>query len=836
VSQQVHIAGRYNTVVQIVGNGNAVVASHAHLELYLPPKVENPQGIELLDPKSRAIPFIGRDAELTALRAWLGSEKPVAVRMVTGGAGAGKTRLALHLCELARLDGWDAGFVDSAELTRFRSQQNLATWGWQRPTLIVIDYAALHAQQIQDWLRELGRRNRRDGKPLRLLLLERFAEPDRGWWQTAFGRGSFGLLAVQRMLDPPQPIPLTPMGADERRAIMDATLEQVGSSLRAPKGERAVFSRNLEGMGEPLFLMMAGLRAVDTGIADALSLNKTELALDLADRELERIERTAHAHGVTPAMLVHLAAYATLCRGLSRQATIEAAREEQAALGYDDASPPASLADSLVAALPGADGSIAPILPDLIGEAAILRALADAGVETEGTIERAFARTGQQVVATLIRTAQDFAGAGHDQPLAWLDALIERESVDVDQLMLVAGTLPERSFALMEHAARLTQKVVALLRDAVAAGESHRLPVLAIWLGNLGVRLSAVGQRQEALGPAREAADLYRELAAKAPDAYRPALASALNNLAIRLSEVGQRQEALGPAKEAVALRRDLAAKAPDAYRPDLASALNNLATILSAVGQRREALGPAKEAADLYRELAATAPDACRPDLAMALNNLAIRLSEVGQRQEALGPAKEAANLYRELAATAPDAYRPDLAMALTNLAIRLSEVGQRQEALEPAKEAANLYRELGAKAPDAYRPVLASALNNLANCLSEVGQRQEALGPSEEAVKIRRKLTAANPDAYEPDLATSLSNLAIRLSEVGQRQEAVDAAHEAVSMLARPFLALPEAYASWMMTVARNYLELCEEVGRKPDTELLGPIVEVLERMQAA
>jgi hypothetical protein len=329
VSQKIDIVGRYNTVVQIVGDGNIVVASHAHLELYLPPKMENPQGIELLDPKARAIPFIGRDTELTALRAWLASEKPVAVRVVTGGAGAGKTRLALHLCELAQENGWDAGFLDRAELTRFRSQQNLATWGWQRPTLIVIDYAALHAQQIQDWLRELGQRHRSGGRPLRLLLLERFAEAGGGWWQTAFGRGSFRMLAVQRMIDPPEPIPLNPLHADERRALLDATLERAGSGLRAPKGTGSrAFEQHLELVGEPLFLIMAGLRAADTGIIKALSLNKTELALDLADRELERIERIAQAHGVTPAMLIHLAAYVTLCRGLGTQAAIDAAREE----------------------------------------------------------------------------------------------------------------------------------------------------------------------------------------------------------------------------------------------------------------------------------------------------------------------------------------------------------------------------------------------------------------------------------------------------------------------------------------------------------------------------
>ncbi len=50
-----------------------------------------------------------------------------------------------------------------------------------------------------------------------------------------------------------------------------------------------------------------------------------------------------------------------------------------------------------------------------------------------------------------------------------------------------------------------------------------------------------------------------------------PLSPSALNNLANRLSEVGQREAALAPAQEAADLYRELAAKAPDAYRPDLA-------------------------------------------------------------------------------------------------------------------------------------------------------------------------------------------------------------------------------------------------------------------------
>ena len=286
---------------------------------------------------------------------------------------------------------------------------------------------------------------------------------------------------------------------------MDATLEQAGSPLRAPKGESAIFKRQLEEMGEPLFLMMAGLRAADTGITSALSLNKTELALALADRELERIEDTAQTHGVTPAMLVHLAAYGTLCRGLSTPVAIDAAREEQAALGYDGASAPASLAAALAAALPGTDGSIAPVLPDLIGEAAILRVLAEGGVESKSVVERAFARSGQQVAATLIRAAQDFAGAGHDQPVAWLTALIEREPRDPVALLTIADAMPEHSVALAALAAKLRNSITDILRELATADADRSLPLLATSLAELSIRLSEVGQRQEALGPAQEA-------------------------------------------------------------------------------------------------------------------------------------------------------------------------------------------------------------------------------------------------------------------------------------------------------------------------------------------
>jgi hypothetical protein len=192
--QHAGIDGQNNIIVQIEGDNSAVnLKGLAHLTLtrYLTRR-RLESDIDILSPYSRSIPLIGRDAELADLRAWLTSQKPISIRVLTGRAGSGKTRLALELCEQMLAEGWDAGFLESGELERFRAPQNLASWGWQHPTLIVSDYAAVHAERLNGWFQELADHQGNPEKPLRLLLLERNAERGSGWWQTAFGRGGFG--------------------------------------------------------------------------------------------------------------------------------------------------------------------------------------------------------------------------------------------------------------------------------------------------------------------------------------------------------------------------------------------------------------------------------------------------------------------------------------------------------------------------------------------------------------------------------------------------------------------------------------------------------------------
>ncbi len=663
MGQELTVSGSGHIVVQIEGDDNQVnLKGLAHLTLtrYLNRRqVES--DADILSPYSLSIELVGRQTELASLRAWLASPKPIAVRVLTGRAGAGKTRLALELCEALVAEGWQAGFVTERELQRFLAAQNLSTWGWQRSCMVVVDYAAAHAQALYGWLAELSDHAGFADRPLRLLLLERAAEAGSGWWQTAFGRGDSTDRAIRRLLDPAEPVSLPGLAApDERRAIFAAALAKGRSDLEPPAlGTEPQFDNQLARLswgGEPLFLMMAGLLAARHGLRQVLALSRTDLAFDLAERELARIARLAGGNPSLAALLTHMAAYVTLVRGLAGDPLRAAIEAERAALRRADAGDAASLAEALCTALPGARDEAAPILPDMIGEAAML--LAFRPCDVAGTLRHAYAGQPEQTVAAVIRTAQDFAGQAWQgqpnlAPLEWLDTLIAHDAIDVDQLALIARQLIDgmrasgRSLALTDHARRVLEPIVADCRRRIEAGDAKAPEALAWHQHDLSIVLSNLGRREEALGAAEEAVALRRELAAARPDAFVPALALSLNNLGIRLSELGRREEALGAAEEAAGLYRELAAARSDAFA-------HQLALSLSVLADRLEELGRAEEAAQRDLEaVQAIAPYFLRHPMPYAGQMIPIARDWM-RRCEQLGQAPDTALLVPIVAALA--------------------------------------------------------------------------------------------------------------------------------------------------------------------------------------
>ena len=452
--------------------------------------------LEILRAENRSIPVVGRDQDLADLRAWLAEPGPFSVRILTGPAGAGKTRLAIEFMD--GLTGWDAGFLHDYE--------NLSQRHWPKDTVVVIDYAATHIRTVGPWLKFLA--HTAHSHKLRVLLLEREAHGESGWFQQ-----------LKDFIEPPEPKRVSPIDdLAHRAAILEATLALLGVSAPTRDHERLADER----WRDPLYLMMAALVAKQSGLPDALSLSRTDLAERLAEREAKRLSQFAEP-ALRP-LLLRLAALVTACRSLTFAELVQVAKEEGEALGRQFPTGPAEAADRLIDAL-GHHGQPAPIEPDIIGEAFLLRACGGSHLQAgTAALLRAARRYPAEVCAALTRTAQDFATDQRQDPIHWVKVFVQHgDARDVLLLMQLEGAMPHATLVLRELAVEVDQLLVE--RFGQIGGQDAEVARLR---SNLSVRLRDLGRREEALAQAEEAVRLYRQLAAARPDAFLPYLAKSL--------------------------------------------------------------------------------------------------------------------------------------------------------------------------------------------------------------------------------------------------------------------------------------------------------------------
>ena len=298
----------------------------------------------------------------------------------------------------------------------------------------------------------------------------------------------------------------------------------------------------------------------------------------------------------------------------------------------------------------------------------------------------------------------------------------------------------------------------------------------------LGYFLYEINHFKEAEKEYQMALKIYRDLAAKNPDAYLPRVADTLNNLALLHADTNQLELAEEEYQEALKIYRDLAAKKPDAYLPYVALTLNNLANLHVNTDQLEPAEEEYQKALEIRRDLAAKNPDAYLPYVAGTLNNLAVLHKNTNRLELAEEEYQEALKIYRDLAATNPDAYLPYVALTLNNLAILHSDTNQLELAEEEYQEALEIRRGLAAKNPDAYLPDVAQTLNNLALLHANTNQLEPAEEEYQEALKIYRELVATNPDAYLPYVALTLYNMALLYIDTEDLETAETIAQESL------------------------------------------------------
>ena len=204
-TQSASQSGHHNIIVQALGDNIHVQVGLPHLKL-IPVEArirrQPRREIDILNPVFQAVPLVGRERDLRFLHDWLGAEAGIAVTAMVGPGGSGKTRLALEFLQHLPPD-WQGGFLTAEEAGGFLSQENLSEWFWREPTLVVVDYAALIAGTLARWFAELADHDAPE-HPLRILLLERHADPNSGWYHD-LADGSFHGMAVRDLFSPADP-------------------------------------------------------------------------------------------------------------------------------------------------------------------------------------------------------------------------------------------------------------------------------------------------------------------------------------------------------------------------------------------------------------------------------------------------------------------------------------------------------------------------------------------------------------------------------------------------------------------------------------------------------
>lgn len=631
------------------------------------------QPSRLLRAAHQVVPFTGRRHDLDKLSRWRDDPAPqMAVRLVHGPGGQGKTRLVARFADLSREAAWT---VWQAAVNETGADPIATSSPPESGTgiLLVVDYAERWpTPDLRRLLQEpLLHRTR---APVRILLL---ARPAGIWWESLE-------TWIDDTLDAPaESHPLLPLADDPvaRDALFRQARDRFTDQLGLPPDQaaRIVPPPDLDtdtDYAQILTIHIAALAAVDAHLHhESAPTNPARASAYLLKRERAHWsalhQSPSQPLSSTPEAMGRAVLTATLTRPLARA-------HGQSALDR------IGLADSTAAANallddhrycyppPQADPArtatvLEPLYPDRLGEDflglttpanpgtlhPVPKAVTDdwAHQAAERLLHPTSTNTAapwtRDALTVLIETARRWPhiATGQLYPLlkkhpelalhagsTALAALAGLDSLDLTVLEAIEPHLPagrhtDLDVGIAAIAARLARHRLATTHDPATRARIHQA---------LAMRQSYAGLRHEALTAGQNALSAWRDLSRTNP-AHDPGLAASLSNLGGLLSEVGRHKEALIPAQEAVQIYRRLAADNPTTHDPDLATSLTNWAWLrFEAQQDASGALQATGEAVEIYRRLVTAVPAQFLPPLRNVLRLQADLLLRLGRMQEA--------------------------------------------------------------------------------------------------------------------------------------------------------------------------------------------------------
>lgn len=810
-------------------NPDGALPPGGHIEKVLAPAyAELPEDftpLQLMRARYGAVPYQQCD-EIRQLREWAtttadatapsqgGRSGDIAVAVVTGAGGSGKTRLAAQLCHDLSSIGWYAGFLPST--VDVTDEELSALTEVATELLVVVDYAeearrglvarvvrklrarqsatriVLTARGVDQWWEEFREEAEQDGT----VLSNTLSLSIRGKQEVEADPWFFGRMyrrAVQQFSDKLNGA--VPTDVEVPEGLGDTALDVVLRAWLAVCGNDEVAKKHIPTREE----LYDGVLSIEFArwrkepelrgssrdhlrrAAATLSLLAPKRDTDEIDDVLSRLPEWRREHRLRN-RLAEMVVQSLLRDDGTESVTLRPDPVAEHLILEVFGENPALLDRVLpkeLSGVPGPDGAgsdeVAVKQGFMLSQqarnacAALTRA-----ASRDSERARLLACRALRLRPLLWREALDIAISRGGPFACALTVLIESGAdLPLDE---IDNAIPVRHSALGETGLATTKRL--------AAGAELTIEQRAYWAQRLSLRLSDVGAQEQALESGREAVELYESLVKNFPGGYEADLAAALDHLAANLNSVGEYREALGAGQKSVELYRRLFSKLPEMNTQDLAIALTNLAKYRLEVGELGDVLDAAQEAVDLQRSLCAESPGKYALGLANSLVVLAKSLSILGDETKSAEAALEASELIRELYNQSQASYALPMVAAIDTLSHCLLGSGEPCGALRAAREAERLHRWLVKESSGVRLGDFAYSLNNLAHCLLMNDEPADAIVVCCEAEGIYRELSDKCPHLHVSGLAASLNIRANCLSRLRKFDEALEVAQESVDL----------------------------------------------------
>ena len=568
--------------------------------------------VRLLSAKSTPVPFLDRAEALTRLETWARSKEPLAIHVLGGDGGSGKTRLGVELCRCLTdpntprrgAEVWKAGFLQNIEQSDNASSSDDAS-----SLLLVIDYAEGRPDTVKEVI-NIALRTAEDPKRrrVRIVFLVRRPAPlsatrqsSNKWLDTLRPQESQNE-GLNRLLDEASTIVLNneELSGKEREDLFEAAYKSFTEPPGSPSSNDIIAHLDNPMYSQPLLVTVDAFLNARPLPNSRNSCSPGELFEEVLRHE-ERYwaehwpsslavntDQDQQTDGIATPTDAQARKMQSLNRELARQAvaaaTLTDIQDEEDAISLLQLLPPnpgeniKDLAEWLRDCYPphmNGNGHSAlwceHLEPDRIGEHLVVSEADDLEPLLRELLSPSRVGTSSLRTWTILERVSTDPHLNEHAGLILNDVLVEvtqavhAQVVDSQSPDLAAGFT----------------KLFSAVRSHIEPDEAHEAEQSLSNAGYLTIFLECE--------LAQRAADITRPTD-ESPEIDRATYASRKSSLSRCLAASGRRDEALETAQEATKLYRTLAEHNPAAYTLNLTKSLNTYADILEWSSNTKEA------------------------------------------------------------------------------------------------------------------------------------------------------------------------------------------------------------------------------------------------------